>query len=169
MTNFDPDNPDQELIHICQTYARRTLNPIFDWSTEEVWEFIHHYNIPYCKLYDQGYKRLGCIGCPMAGKHRVEEFERYPKYKKAYTSAFQRMIERQIADGTVIVGGVKKETKTHTKDGTIIANERTNEPVHGGRSSSTTEKNSSTNGTESRSRGFTVKSNGMDVLAWWLE
>lgn len=92
MDNYDPDNPDQELIHICQTYARRTLNPIFDWTTEEVWEFIKYYNVPYCKLYDQGYKRLGCIGCPMSS-HQEEQLEKYPKFKKAYLRAFERMLE----------------------------------------------------------------------------
>lgn len=95
MENFDPDNPSQETIHICRTYAKRILNPIIDWTTEEVWEFIRRYNVQYCKLYDQGYKRLGCIGCPTAGKHRIEEFKKYPKYKKAYMSSFQRMIDQQ--------------------------------------------------------------------------
>jgi phosphoadenosine phosphosulfate reductase len=103
--NYDPDNPDQELIHICRTYARRTLNPIFDWSTEEVWEFIRDYKIPYCKLYDEGFKRLGCIGCPMAGEHRETEFERYPKFKRAYIHAFQRMIDKREEEGKLILEG----------------------------------------------------------------
>lgn len=92
--NYDPDNPDQELIHICHNYARKFLNPIIDWTTEEVWEFIHTYNIPYCKLYDEGFTRLGCIGCPMGGgKGMTREFERYPKFKQAYMKAFQRMLD----------------------------------------------------------------------------
>ena len=38
-------------------------------------------------------KRLGCIGCPMAGeKKRLADFERYPKYKAAYIMAFEKMI-----------------------------------------------------------------------------
>lgn len=94
MENFDPDNPSQEMIHICPDHARRHLNPIIDWSTEEVWEFIREYNVPYCKLYDEGYKRLGCIGCPMGTiAHRKAEFEKYPKYKQAYIRAFDRMLK----------------------------------------------------------------------------
>lgn len=69
------------------------LNPIVDWSTEDVWEFIRTYNVPYCSLYDQGYKRLGCIGCPMS-THQGEELEKYPKYKRAYLKAFERMLEQ---------------------------------------------------------------------------
>ena len=56
---------------------------VVDWTTEEVWDFIREYNIPYCELYDQGVTRLGCIGCPMGeGVHRKEEFARYPKYEQ---------------------------------------------------------------------------------------
>ena len=107
MTNYDPDNPDQELIHICHNMARKHLNPIIDWTTEDVWEFIHEYNVPYCRLYDEGFERLGCIGCPMGTrKHREEEFERYPKFKEAYTRAFERMIKVRKD------GGLKTEWKT---------------------------------------------------------
>lgn len=91
MEKYDPDNPDQELVHLCHKHARRHLNPIIDWSDEEVWEFIHKYNIPYCELYDQGYKRLGCIGCPM-NTNREEELAKYPKFKQAYLRAFSRML-----------------------------------------------------------------------------
>lgn len=94
MTNHDPDNPDQQMIHQCMNYKRRMLNPIIDWLDEDVWEFIHEYNIPYCKLYDEGYKRLGCIGCPMGSiEHRKAELARYPKHKQAYIRAFQRMLD----------------------------------------------------------------------------
>lgn len=100
MENYDPDNPDQGLIHNCMKHARRHLNPIIDWTTDEVWEFIHKYNIPYCKLYDEGFKRLGCIGCPMGTvEHRKKEFARYPKFKQAYIRAFDRMIQVRNGGG----------------------------------------------------------------------
>ena len=100
MTNYDPDNPTPEMFYHCQMWARKVLNPIIDWTTDEVWEFIHEYNIHYCKLYDEGFTRLGCIGCPMAGKRgREEEFKRYPKFKQAYIRAFDRMIQKQIEGG----------------------------------------------------------------------
>ena len=96
---FDPDNPNQQMIHQCIKYAKRHLNPIIDWTDEDVWEFIHEYNVDYCKLYDDGYKRLGCIGCPM-GSHMKEELEiKYPKYKRAYIHAFDRMIEQRKNTG----------------------------------------------------------------------
>ena len=90
----DPDNPSQEMIHLCMQKSQRILNPIIDWTDAEVWEFIRTYNIPYCKLYDEGFKRLGCIGCPMSSRKR-EELERYPKYKKQYLKAFEKMLENR--------------------------------------------------------------------------
>lgn len=90
------DNTDKrKLVEHCAVKARVIVNPIIDWTTEEVWEFIHKYNVPYCELYDQGYTRLGCIGCPMSGKHKLEEFERYPKFKSLYLTAFKRMLENR--------------------------------------------------------------------------
>lgn len=87
-----PDNPqNEEMARFCPTKGKHILNPIIDWSNEEVWEFIKRYNIPYCSLYDEGYTRLGCIGCPMS-RHQREELERYPKYKKAYLRAFSEML-----------------------------------------------------------------------------
>lgn len=98
MENYDPDNPSQEMIHNCNTYARRTLNPIIDWSDSDVWEFIREYNVPYCGLYDQGHNRLGCIGCPMS-YHRKEELESRPKYKRAYIRAFDKMLDERRKAG----------------------------------------------------------------------
>ena len=99
-TRLDPDNMDEDMVRYCMQSKGFILNPIIDWTTDEVWEFIHRYNIPYCKLYDQGFKRLGCIGCPMATpKEKQREFERYPKFKEAYIRAFDRMIKHQIEGG----------------------------------------------------------------------
>ena len=95
----DPDNPENEqMARYCPTKGKHILNPIIDWTTEEVWEFIKEYDVPYCKLYDKGYKRLGCIGCPMS-THQAEELEKYPKYKQAYVKAFERMIANHKTKG----------------------------------------------------------------------
>lgn len=89
---IDPDNPNnEELARYCPTKGKHILNPIIDWLDEDVWEFIRKYNVPYCKLYDQGYTRLGCIGCPMSKKN-AEELEKYPKFKQNYLRAFEKML-----------------------------------------------------------------------------
>jgi len=86
------------MIEQCYTRHKTVLNPIIDWDDSEVWEFIREYNIPYCELYDCGYKRLGCIGCPMS-TNQSKELERYPAIKSIYLRAFKKMIEaRKIKD-----------------------------------------------------------------------
>ena len=39
------------------------VNPIADFSETDVWEYIKKANLPYCSLYDKGYKNLECIPC----------------------------------------------------------------------------------------------------------
>lgn len=69
--------------------------PIVDWTDEDVWNFIIDRKLPYCELYDKGFKRLGCIGCPMATKKELErQFEMYPQIKNAWIKASQLMWER---------------------------------------------------------------------------
>ena len=84
------------IVEMCYKNHTTLINPIIDWTTEEVWEFIREYHIPYCCLYDEGFKRLGCIGCPMGSKEqRVKEFERWPKYYHLYMVSFKKMIENR--------------------------------------------------------------------------
>ena len=87
--------------HCNRDKKKMYLHPIIDWSDAEVWEFIKSRNMPYCELYDQGFKRLGCIGCPMARTDgRRAQFERWPTYKKAYLTAFRKMLEERDRKGT---------------------------------------------------------------------
>lgn len=89
----DPDNPANEtMARFCPTRGSHILNPIIDWTDEDVWEFINEYNVPYCKLYDEGWKRIGCIGCPLSSRQK-EELDRFPKYKEAYKRAFGHMLD----------------------------------------------------------------------------
>ena len=88
------------MFENCTKKGKRIVNPIIDWEDEDVWEYIHTRNIEYCKLYDEGFKRLGCMGCPMAGKDgMLHQFERWPKFKQAYIRAFQRMLDTRKTKG----------------------------------------------------------------------
>lgn len=97
-TVFNDENDEsRRAVEQCYRTRKTLVNPIIDWTDDEVWEFIREYKLPYCKLYDEGWKRLGCIGCPMANQE--PQFERWPEYKKLYIHAFQRMIDKRRADG----------------------------------------------------------------------
>lgn len=88
------DNDDtRKLFEQCQLKAKTVVNPIIDWKTSDIWEYINSEKICTNCLYSRGYDRVGCIGCPMAGKSRHREFSDYPKIKQAYIRAFDRMLE----------------------------------------------------------------------------
>ena len=42
------------------------INPIADWTLEQVWEYIRKHNVPYNALYDRGYTSIGCEPCTRA-------------------------------------------------------------------------------------------------------
>ena len=71
-----------------KSHDKRILNIIIDWTNRDVWDYIKLHNLPYPSLYDEGWKRIGCIGCPMA--NRKQQFQRYPNFKKAYIEAIRR-------------------------------------------------------------------------------
>ena len=89
------NDEDRRLFESCQMAGKRVVNPIIDWTTEDVLDFCKAEKVNLCPLYADGWHRVGCIGCPMAGKKRYMEFARYPTYKKAYIAAFDRMIEER--------------------------------------------------------------------------
>ena len=67
--------------------------PILYWTDADIWQYIRDNNIPYCKLYDEGFSRLGCVGCPIGGKNRIKEFARYPRYEAMWKRAFKTLWE----------------------------------------------------------------------------
>lgn len=42
------------------------LNPLAAWTLEDVWSFTRQHQIPYNRLYDQGYASIGCAPCTRA-------------------------------------------------------------------------------------------------------
>ena len=79
-----------------RNYNKKYIHIIFDWSDKEVWEYIKENNLRYCSLYDEGYKRIGCIGCPFKSeKERRKDFERYPYLEKAYKAVLKRVFEER--------------------------------------------------------------------------
>lgn len=70
------------------------LNPIIDWSEKDVWDYIHYHGLPYPQLYDCGFTRVGCIGCPSAYyKTRQKLLNKYPRFKRMYLKAIRKRME----------------------------------------------------------------------------
>lgn len=51
VSSFDADNGLQKI------------NPLLDWSNNDVWTYIREHNVPYNKLHDQFYPSIGCAPC----------------------------------------------------------------------------------------------------------
>lgn len=97
--NMDND-ASRRTVELCYRTNKTLVNPIIDWTDEEVWEFIHAENIPYCSLYDEGWARIGCIGCPLAGEaHQRKQFKRWPHMERMYLQAFDDMLKARRAAG----------------------------------------------------------------------
>lgn len=80
-----------QTITIHRTDLSPILSPILYWTEADVWQFVRANNMPYCSLYDEGFKRLGCVGCPMGGPTGMKrDFERWPHYEKLWKRGFAK-------------------------------------------------------------------------------
>ena len=103
--------PERRTIEQCFRTHKTLVNPIIDWLEEDVWEFLNNVvKVPHCCLYDQGYSRIGCIGCPLTNSCE-DELNAYPKYKDSYMRAFERMLEERKRRGKGANAGDFKHSK----------------------------------------------------------
>lgn len=89
----------RRIVENCYRTQKTLINPLIDWDDDFLYWYIRKEHIELNPLYGCGWGRVGCIGCPLAGKHRWREFERYPKYRDAYIHAFERMVEERKRRG----------------------------------------------------------------------
>jgi len=68
--------------------GRLFLNIIIDWTTAEVWEYIRERKLRYCSLYDEGWKRIGCVLCPMI-RDVDRQMRRWPAIAKIWERAIK--------------------------------------------------------------------------------
>lgn len=83
---------------------KQMVCPILHWSTQQVWGYIHKYNLPYCSLYDEGFSRIGCVMCPCSGPTGMKKDAlRWPKiadaYRRACVKSFDKIINDSWKDG----------------------------------------------------------------------
>jgi len=90
---------DCKFIETAKKKKDLICNPIYKWTDADVWDFIKGRDMKYNPLYDKGYVRVGCIGCPLASSEQIRELNEYPKYKHNYIMAFQKMVEARKANG----------------------------------------------------------------------
>jgi phosphoadenosine phosphosulfate reductase len=102
----DENDESRRMVEQCYRTQLTLVNPIIDWTDDDVWQFIRENKISYCKLYDEGFDRLGCIGCPLS-KNAETELNRWSTYRQAYLTAFEKMIARRKEKGLTTMASWK--------------------------------------------------------------
>jgi phosphoadenosine phosphosulfate reductase len=99
LLTFD-DDENRRIFELCYRDHRKHFNPIVRWTTEDIWNYSRDVKLEQCSLYDEGFQRLGCIACPMAGEAgRRRELERWPGFRRLYLRTFQRIWDIRVQLG----------------------------------------------------------------------
>lgn len=87
ITNAD----DEQTLGCIHGKESLLISPIIYWTEKEVWEFLNDVvRVPHCSLYDEGWHRIGCIGCPMSShRQKMIENKRYPHVKQGWIKAIK--------------------------------------------------------------------------------
>lgn len=90
---------DSDFLRSCRMRGSTAFQPILEWLDDDVWQFLFERRVPTNPLYAEGFKRVGCVGCPMADRRRRRDFERWPQYAEAYKRAFSKMLDERKKRG----------------------------------------------------------------------
>ena len=106
---------DCTLIKEMRENKGTTVNPIYEWSDSDVWSYLNSGGYKHNPMYDIGYHRVGCVGCPLATyRQKLRQFNDFPTYKQLYITAFDNMLMRLKEKGL--------EVNSQWKDGESIFN-----------------------------------------------
>jgi len=59
---------DTQMVEWDERHGLIKINPLLNWSEEDVWDYIKKHNVPYNKLHDKGFASIGCQPCTRALK-----------------------------------------------------------------------------------------------------
>lgn len=59
---------DMQVVEWDDIHGKIKINPLINWSEEDVWNYIKTNHVPYNKLHDKGYPSIGCEPCTRAIK-----------------------------------------------------------------------------------------------------
>ena len=79
--------------------------PIFDWTDADVWEYLNGKGLPHCCLYDEGFRRIGCVCCPLSPSTMRRDAIRWPKTAAMLFRGFCGNWNKAVAAGGVTTRG----------------------------------------------------------------
>ena len=116
------------------------INPIIDWSETDVWYFLNNIaKVNHCELYDKGWRRIGCLFCPMASQKEIaRQGGDYPKYKaliirtihrlreNGYMNLYKDLTDAEVFKWWVSKKGIKKWYYENKKQKSLFSSEEIN-------------------------------------------
>lgn len=98
---FHFDNTDDvKQTGACYTNSYFFVNPLAYWPNDYLWDYIDGERLEVNPLYGEGFKRVGCMLCPMASTcERKRQLARYPKYEQRFVKLADDIIQMRNAQG----------------------------------------------------------------------
>jgi len=95
----------RKMVETCfRDVTKMYLHPIIDWSEAEVWDFIGRESLPVPSLYAEGWKRIGCVMCPMAKRRgMLRDMARWPRIANMYRLACDAAFTKRQARGDTMI------------------------------------------------------------------
>lgn len=89
------------------------IRPILNFDDYDIWQYIRENKLPYCSLYDEGFKRIGCVLCPFSREIKREELY-FPKVTANWKRACNRIVKATKARGYKTLTGKPVKNKFET-------------------------------------------------------
>jgi len=67
---------------------RPVSQPLSFWLEQDIWGYLHKFDVPYSTIYDMGYQRTGCIFC-MFGCHLEPYPNRFQKLSQTHPKLYE--------------------------------------------------------------------------------
>lgn len=72
------------------------VQPIYDFDDYDIWQYLRENKLAHCSLYDEGYKRIGCVMCPYRA-NPIEEAIRFPKIAYLWRRACDHIVDARVS------------------------------------------------------------------------
>ncbi len=74
-----PERANAALVGLDEKFGLVKINPLVEWTSRDVWDYVREHDVPFNPLHEQGYPSIGCMPCtspmrpgedPRAGRWR---------------------------------------------------------------------------------------------------
>jgi phosphoadenosine phosphosulfate reductase len=108
---------DTQFVIYDEVHHAIKLNPLINWSDDDVWAYIKEHKVPYNVLHDKGFPSIGCAPCTRA----IEPGEQSRAGRWWWESSDQKECGLHVVDGKLVRKKIseKIEEKQGNNDGSF--------------------------------------------------